>query len=44
MSKRKLSFDISKPAKRERKAIDLDTKMKVIKQYEGGKKVYFVLS
>ena len=38
MSKRKSSFDIPKPAKKERKAIDLDTKMKVIKQYEGGKK------
>ena len=27
------------PAKKERKAIDLATKMQVIKQYEGGKKV-----
>lgn len=38
-TKRKLSLSTPQPAKKERKAIDLDTKMKVIKQYEGGKKV-----
>ena len=38
-TKRKSDFSLSKPAKRERKAIDLDMKMKVIKLYEGGKKV-----
>ena len=36
--KRKLS-STPQPAKQERKAIDLATKMQVIKQYEGGKKV-----
>ena len=38
-TKRKLSLSTPQPAKKKRKAIDLDTKMKVIKQYEGGKKV-----
>ena len=37
-TKRKLS-STPQPAKKERKAIDLATKMQVIKQYEGGKKV-----
>nr|XP_033788749.1 CENPB DNA-binding domain-containing protein 1-like [Geotrypetes seraphini] len=37
--KRKLSVSIPQPSKKERKAIDLDTKMMIIKQYEGGKKV-----
>ena len=38
-TKRKLSLSTPQPAKKERKAIDLTTKMQVIKQYEGGKKV-----
>ncbi|KAI5626234.1 hypothetical protein C0J50_14224 [Silurus asotus] len=38
-TKRKLSLSTPQPAKKERKAIDLDTKMKIIKQYEEGKKV-----
>ncbi|XP_039593984.1 CENPB DNA-binding domain-containing protein 1-like [Polypterus senegalus] len=38
-TKRKLSLSTPQPAKKERKAIDLDTKMMIIKQYEGGKKV-----
>ncbi|XP_051785316.1 tigger transposable element-derived protein 1-like [Erpetoichthys calabaricus] len=38
-TKRKLSLCTPQPAKKERKAIDLDTKMMIIKQYEGGKKV-----
>ncbi|XP_066228014.1 putative CENPB DNA-binding domain-containing protein 1 [Saccopteryx leptura] len=38
-TKRKLSLSTPPPAKKKRKAIDLDMKMKVIKQYEGGKKV-----
>ncbi|XP_066216386.1 putative CENPB DNA-binding domain-containing protein 1 [Saccopteryx leptura] len=38
-AKRKLSLSMPQPAKKERKAIDIDRKMKVIKQYEGGKKV-----
>ncbi|XP_066093617.1 putative CENPB DNA-binding domain-containing protein 1 [Saccopteryx bilineata] len=38
-TKRNLSLSTPQPAKKERKAIDLDTKTKVIKQYEGGKKV-----
>ena len=38
MPKVKSSFDIHKP-KKARKAINLETKMKVIKQYEVGKKV-----
>jgi len=38
-TKRKLSLSSPQPAKKERKAIDLATKMQVIKQYEGGKKV-----
>jgi len=38
-TKRKLSLSTPQPAKKERKVIDLDTKMNVIKQYEGGKKV-----
>ena len=37
-TKRKLS-STPQPAKKERKAIHLATKMQVIKQYEGGKKV-----
>nr|XP_033800018.1 tigger transposable element-derived protein 1-like [Geotrypetes seraphini] len=38
-TKRKLSLSTPQPSKKERKAIDLDTKMMIIKQYEGGKKV-----
>ncbi|XP_066203011.1 putative CENPB DNA-binding domain-containing protein 1 [Saccopteryx leptura] len=38
-TKRKLSLSMPQPAKKERKAIHLDMKMKVIKQYKGGKKV-----
>ena len=38
-TKRKLSLSTPQPAKKERKAIDLTTKMQVIKQYEGGNKV-----
>ena len=38
-TKRKLSLSTPQPAKKERKAIDLATKMQVIKRYEGGKKV-----
>ena len=41
-TKRKSPLSTPKPAKRERKAIDLDTKMKVIKQYEGLKKVNMI--
>ncbi|XP_066960747.1 tigger transposable element-derived protein 1-like [Macrobrachium rosenbergii] len=39
MSSKRKSSSISNPAKKARKAIDLDTKLKVIKQFEGGKKV-----
>ncbi len=38
-NKRKLSLATPKPAKKEQKAIDVATKMNVIKQHEGGKKV-----
>ncbi|XP_028664019.1 putative CENPB DNA-binding domain-containing protein 1 [Erpetoichthys calabaricus] len=38
-TKRKLSLSTPQPAKKERKAIGLDTKMMILKQYEGGKKV-----
>nr|XP_033811880.1 CENPB DNA-binding domain-containing protein 1-like [Geotrypetes seraphini] len=38
-TKRKLSLSTPQPSKKERKAIDLDTKMMIIKQYKGGKKV-----
>ncbi|GAB1610688.1 tigger transposable element-derived protein 1-like, partial [Argonauta hians] len=38
-TKRTPDFSASKPAKRERKAIDLDTKMKAIKMHEGGGRV-----
>ena len=38
-AKRKLTLSTPKPAKKERKAIDLNTKMMVIRQREGGKKV-----
>ena len=41
-TKRKSPLSTPKPAKRERKAIDLDTKMKVLKQYEGLKKVNMI--
>ena len=38
-TKRTPDFSASKPAKRERKAIDLDTKMKAIKMHKGGRRV-----
>ena len=38
-TKRTPDFSASKPTKRERKAIDLDTKMKAIKMHEGGRRV-----
>lgn len=37
-TKRKISLSSPQPAKKERKAIALDTKMIVNKQHEGGKK------
>ena len=37
-TKTKMSSSLSQPAKKERKAINLDTKLLVIKQFEGGKK------
>ncbi|XP_014774300.1 uncharacterized protein LOC106872008 isoform X1 [Octopus bimaculoides] len=39
IGKRKMLSSIDAPAKKPRKAIDLDCKMKIIRQYEGGKKV-----
>uniref|UniRef100_A0A0L8HKQ7 HTH psq-type domain-containing protein n=1 Tax=Octopus bimaculoides TaxID=37653 RepID=A0A0L8HKQ7_OCTBM len=36
---RKLSSSTPQTAKKQRKAIDLDTKMMVIREHEGGKKV-----
>ncbi|XP_063875817.1 tigger transposable element-derived protein 1-like [Scylla paramamosain] len=39
MSSKRKSCSIPKPAKKARKAIDLDMKMKVIKQFERGKRV-----
>ncbi|XP_068218893.1 tigger transposable element-derived protein 1-like [Palaemon carinicauda] len=42
MSKRKLSLSTSQSAKKERKAIDLITKMMVIKQHDEGKKVSLI--
>ena len=38
-SKKKIPLSADKPAKKSRKSIDLELKMKVISQYEGGKKV-----
>ncbi|XP_014791253.1 putative CENPB DNA-binding domain-containing protein 1 [Octopus bimaculoides] len=37
--KRKMFSSTDAPSKKSRKAIDLDCKMKIIRQYEGGKKV-----
>lgn len=36
---KKLSLCTSQPAKKQRKAVDFDTKLAVTKEYEGGKKV-----